>query len=70
MKNKSTYFHLFFLISLSLNGLSQDYLNSYLTEAASNNPGLKSKFSEYQASLEKIPWLCTHYAGVIRKNEK
>ncbi len=34
---------------------AQDRLDSYLTEAANNNPGLKSKFSEYMAALEKIP---------------
>jgi cobalt-zinc-cadmium efflux system outer membrane protein len=33
---------------------SQDFLESYLAEAAGNNPGLKSKFSEYIAALEKV----------------
>jgi cobalt-zinc-cadmium efflux system outer membrane protein len=34
---------------------SQDFLEGYLAEAANNNPGLKSKFSEYMAALEKVP---------------
>ena len=34
---------------------AQTELDNYLVEAANNNPGLKSSFSEYQASLEKIP---------------
>ena len=36
---------------------AQDALSSYLEIAAQNNPGLKSKFSEYMASLEKVPQL-------------
>ena len=35
--------------------LPRDPLEGYLTEAANNNPGLKSKFSEYMAALEKVP---------------
>jgi cobalt-zinc-cadmium efflux system outer membrane protein len=34
---------------------AQDALESYMVEAADNNPGLKSKFSEYIAALEKVP---------------
>lgn len=34
---------------------AQDRLDSYLTEAARNNPGLKSKFTEFEAALEKVP---------------
>jgi cobalt-zinc-cadmium efflux system outer membrane protein len=33
---------------------AQDALESYMVEAADNNPGLKSKFSEYMAALEKV----------------
>ncbi len=41
---------------LSITGVyAQDKLDSYLTEAARNNPGLRAKFSEYQAALEKVP---------------
>jgi cobalt-zinc-cadmium efflux system outer membrane protein len=35
--------------------LSQDPLEGYLIEAAINNPGLKSKFNEYMAAVEKVP---------------
>ena len=35
--------------------LGDDILNQYLTMAAENNPGLKSKFLEYQAALERVP---------------
>ena len=34
---------------------AQDELNGYLTTAAKNNPGLKAKFNEYLAALEKVP---------------
>jgi cobalt-zinc-cadmium efflux system outer membrane protein len=34
---------------------AQKTLEDYLTEAARNNPGIKSKFNEYQAALEKVP---------------
>jgi cobalt-zinc-cadmium efflux system outer membrane protein len=34
---------------------AQAPLDGYLVEAANNNPGLKSRFSEYMATLEKIP---------------
>ncbi len=54
-KNSSFYFYLFLFISLSINGISQEILDSYLFEAANNNPGLKAKFSAYMAALEKIP---------------
>ncbi|MBC8314552.1 MAG: TolC family protein [Bacteroidales bacterium] len=38
---------------------AQDMLNSYLQDAANHNPELKSRFSEYMASLEKIPQVGT-----------
>lgn len=41
------------LLSLSLN--AQVKLNDYLTTAAENNAGIKAKFNEYLAALEKIP---------------
>ena len=34
---------------------SQDALEGYLMEAAENNPGIKAKFNEYMAALEKVP---------------
>ncbi len=42
------------IMSGSLLVHSQDMLESYLVEAAFNNPGLKGRFNEYQAALEKI----------------
>lgn len=42
-----------FLISLSVT--AQNELDNYLQTAAENNPGLKAKFSEYMAALEKVP---------------
>jgi cobalt-zinc-cadmium efflux system outer membrane protein len=46
------------LTALMLSGAlyvrSGDLPESYLVEAARNNPGLKSKFSEYMAALEKV----------------
>jgi cobalt-zinc-cadmium efflux system outer membrane protein len=43
------------LISSVIAGNSPDILNGYLVEAAENNPGLKSSFNEYLASLEQVP---------------
>lgn len=43
------------ILSGSFTASSQDMLEGYLLEAANNNPGLKSKFSEYLAALEKVP---------------
>ncbi|MFC2176616.1 TolC family protein [Bacteroidota bacterium] len=34
---------------------AQQELNGYLSTAATNNPGLKAKFNEYLAALEKVP---------------
>ncbi|MBN1157804.1 MAG: TolC family protein [Bacteroidales bacterium] len=34
---------------------AQNIPNEYLAEAADNNPGLKSRFSEYMAALERVP---------------
>lgn len=34
---------------------AQTELNNYLKTAAENNPGLKAKFTEYNAALEKVP---------------
>ena len=34
---------------------AQQVLDKYLVEAAENNPGLKGKFNEYLAALEKVP---------------
>ena len=34
---------------------AQEVLDGYLVQAAKNNPGLKAKFSDYRAALEKVP---------------
>lgn len=54
MKNIKYILLALFMISGYFSG-AQTALDKYLVEAANNNPGLKSSFSEYQASLEKIP---------------
>ncbi len=38
---------------------AQDILSGYLETAAANNPALKAKFNEYNASLEKVPQVGT-----------
>ena len=49
-------------IMLPVFGLqAQDKLNQYLIQAAQNNPGLKARFNEYQAALEKV-----HQVGTTR----
>jgi len=45
----------FVLILTGNFAIAQDALDSYLKEAAQNNPGLKAKFNEYLAALEKVP---------------
>ena len=40
---------------LVLDTQAQTELNNYLKIGAENNPGLKAKFSEYNAALEKVP---------------
>lgn len=42
-------------IASALFANSQEQLNEYLRIAAENNPGLKAKFNNYLASLEKVP---------------
>lgn len=43
------------LITLSGKLSAQEVLNQSLQTAAENNPGLKVKFNEYMASLERVP---------------
>ncbi|MFC2111137.1 TolC family protein [Bacteroidota bacterium] len=43
------------IITFSGNISAQDSLIQYLNTAAINNPGLKAKFHEYHAALEKVP---------------
>ncbi len=44
-----------FLFLLSTQCFSQELIQPYLQTAAENNPGLKAKFNEYMAALEKVP---------------
>ncbi len=56
------YIILVFVLGLSQQSFSQvskDKLDVYLVEAAENNPGLKSKFNQYMAAMEKIPQVGT-----------
>ena len=43
------------MLALTANVYAQNELNPYLETAAANNPGLKVKFNEYMAALEKVP---------------
>ncbi|MBE9467723.1 MAG: TolC family protein [Bacteroidetes bacterium] len=57
MKNKIIIISI--LLTLSGQLFAQDVLNKYLETAAKNNPALKAKFNEYNASLEKVPQVGT-----------
>ncbi|HYW96115.1 MAG TPA: TolC family protein [Bacteroidales bacterium] len=55
MKKYIIIYLLLFLAGITT-GMAQDkQLNTYLVTAAQNNPGLKAKFSDYQAALQKVP---------------
>jgi len=49
------FFSISFCIFLSSSTYSQDSLSYYLEQAALNNPGVKARFLEYSAALEKLP---------------
>lgn len=55
MKKFIKYIFSLLLIAFSLSGNAQDQLNSYLEQAAENNPGLKARFNEYMAAMEIAP---------------
>jgi outer membrane protein TolC len=57
MKHYSKYIILLLIISgiSQLQGYTQDSLSYYLEQAALNNPGVKARYLEYSAALEKIP---------------
>ncbi|TFG42751.1 MAG: hypothetical protein E4H43_02690, partial [Bacteroidia bacterium] len=42
-------------LSSFVSGNAQDSLSYYLDQAALNNPGVKAKYMEYSAALEKVP---------------
>lgn len=48
-------FYLVLLVAIPISGFGQTELGSYLEEAAENNPGLKAKFNDYLAALERAP---------------
>jgi len=51
-----TFIHSFvYILVLTTAASNAQTLDDYLKIAAENNPGLKSKFFSYQASLEKVP---------------
>ncbi|MBP1638571.1 MAG: hypothetical protein H6Q17_154 [Bacteroidetes bacterium] len=53
--NVAIYFNIF-LLFLSISAFAQtDSLGKYLEIAAQNNPALKSKYTKYLASLQKVP---------------
>ncbi len=52
---KILYILSFLMLALTAKVSAQNELNQCLEMAAENNPGLKVKFSEYMAALEKVP---------------
>ncbi|MBI2280388.1 MAG: TolC family protein [Bacteroidetes bacterium] len=54
MRNTKIYLSLFILLLVQI-VQAQNELDSYLKIAAENNPGLKAKFSDYMATMEKVP---------------
>jgi len=50
----ASFFLLIAMFGIHTEVRSQVDLNNYLTTAAKNNPGLKAKFGEYNASLQKV----------------
>lgn len=47
------------ILMLGTSLFSQENLNTYLETAAENNPGLKAKFNDYMAAMEKVPQVGT-----------
>jgi len=57
-RSRPIYFYIFLFISIcfiSVDLRGQNPLDNYLRIAADNNPGLKAKFQNYQAALERLP---------------
>jgi len=60
MKNKITMLSFFLMISFAgIAQVSKETLDGYLITAAENNPGLKAKFNDYMAAMEKVPQVGT-----------
>lgn len=59
MKSKDLLLYLIIALGTGISVVSQEaggqLLQGYLLEAAENNPGLKAKFNEYMAAMEKVP---------------
>ncbi len=56
MKQYIKYIILLIITGISFEkGYAQDSLSYYLEQAALNNPGVKAKYLEYSAALEKVP---------------
>ena len=51
----SIFFYLALMLTIPISGFGQNELENYLEEAAGNNPGLKAKFNDYLAALERAP---------------
>lgn len=55
MKTYTTYITILFIFLFSLSVWAQNEVDSYLITASKNNQGLKARFNEYLAALEKVP---------------
>lgn len=55
MKTYKIYITTLFIFLFSLSIMAQNEIDSYLVTGAENNQGLKAKFNEYLAALEKVP---------------
>jgi len=59
MKNKKYYLIFLMLLFVGIytanSQVTKENLNTYLTIAAKNNPGLKATFNDYLAAMEKVP---------------
>ncbi|MCB0397347.1 MAG: TolC family protein [Flavobacteriales bacterium] len=50
---KTTYFYIFLFIS-TINPCISQNLDEYLKAAAENNPGLKAKYAEFEAAMQRV----------------
>ncbi len=55
MKNIKIIVGLLFALMASMASAQQEDLNNYMKIAAENNPGLKARFNDYLAALERVP---------------
>ncbi len=55
MKNIKIITGILFVLMASIVSAQQEDLNNYLKIAAENNPGLKARFNDYLAALERVP---------------